>query len=85
MQISDVLFMGSLILLIITCITKGVGKSGVINPGIDATGATTDLQMQHDHKKLIEKQDSVFGRLFRSYLFWISILGIIVSIVLSKI
>lgn len=50
-----------------------------------ASGAATDLQMEHNHKKIIDRQDTIFGRLLRSYLFWISVAGIIVSIVLSKI
>lgn len=49
------------------------------------TGALTDLQMNHDHKKMLEKQNNGLVRLLKSYLFWIPVTGIIVSIVLSKI
>jgi hypothetical protein len=87
-QISDYLFMGSLILLVIAFILYGPGKRGTTavqmnNDGFN--GAITDLQMAQNHKEITTRQDSMLGRILKSYLFWIGIIGIIVSIVLSKI
>ncbi|MDU0204751.1 MULTISPECIES: hypothetical protein [Paenibacillus] len=86
-QISDYLFMGSLIFLVITFMIFFLGSGGMTsyrNVSND-TGALTDLQMNHDHKKMLEKQNNGLVRLLKSYLFWIPVTGIIVSIVLSKI
>ncbi|MBA2937242.1 hypothetical protein HZF08_02910 [Paenibacillus sp. CGMCC 1.16610] len=82
-QISDYLFMGSLLILLISIFVV-TGSRGMTNSS-NATGATTDLQMDHDHKKIMEKQDTMLSKLLKSYLFWIPIVGIIVSIILSKI
>ncbi|MZQ85631.1 hypothetical protein GQF01_26265 [Paenibacillus sp. 5J-6] len=78
-QISDYLFMGSLILLIVTLLLKGVGSTGSSN----ALG-NIDLQMQQNHKNDLDKQDSIFSRIFKSYLIWTSIAGVVLSIVISK-
>jgi hypothetical protein len=86
-QISDYLFMGSLILLIITCLVYGLGRPRGMTNFVDSnmpSGATTDLQMEHNHKELMDRQDSIWVRILKSYLIWIAIIGIIVSIVLSK-
>jgi hypothetical protein len=86
-QISDYLFMGSLILLIITLLLYGAGRRGMtysVHTDMPS-GATTDLQMEHNHKEVINRQDSMLRRILKSYLFWIAIIGIVVSIVLSKI
>ena len=82
-QSSDYLFMGSLLILLIS-IFVATGSRGMTNSS-NATGDTTDLQMDHDHKKIMEKQDTMLSKLLKSYLFWIPIVGIIVSIILSKI
>lgn len=79
-QVSDYLFMGSLILLIVTLLFKGLGSTGASN----ALG-NIDLQMQQNHKNDLIKQDMIISRIFKSYFVWISIAGIIISIVLSKI
>jgi hypothetical protein len=87
-QISDYLFMGSLILLIITCLVYGLGRprgmTNFVNTDMPS-GATTDLQMEHNHNEVMGRQDSVLVRILKSYIIWIAIIGIIVSIVLSKI
>ncbi|MBP1965665.1 hypothetical protein [Paenibacillus aceris] len=79
-QISDYLFMGSLILFIVTLLFKGLGSTGSSNPL-----GNIDLQMQQNHKNDLEKQDSIISRVFKSYLVWISITGIVISIVITKI
>ncbi|MGO4499725.1 hypothetical protein AB4114_27930 [Paenibacillus sp. 2RAB27] len=86
-QASDYLFMGSLIFLVISVLIFFVGSGGMssYNNVSNATGALTDLQMNHDHKKMLDTQNNRLVRLFKSYLFWIPVAGIIVSIVLSKI
>gem|GEM_PF-3580101 len=85
-QISDYLFMGSLTLLIITCFLQGVGLRGFTNMSNTDTmpGAATDLNMEHNHQDLMESQDTFLRRILRSYLFWLSIIGIGGSILLSK-
>ncbi|NEW07217.1 hypothetical protein GK047_14505 [Paenibacillus sp. SYP-B3998] len=84
--ISDYLFMGSLLLLLITFVAKGAlsqGFTGVTS--LDGTsGAATDLNMEHNRKKIFQLQDSLIGRIIKSYLFWISIVGLLVSIVITK-
>lgn len=85
-QISNYLFMGSLLLLNFTCIANGAmsqGFTGVKDPG-SASGAVTDLNMEHDHKQLFQFQDSLVGRILKSYFFWISVSGSIISVVISK-
>ncbi|MFD0697906.1 hypothetical protein ACFQZT_27915 [Paenibacillus sp. GCM10027628] len=84
-QISDYLFMGSLILLVISFFLNGAGLQGFTGTSGDPmSGTVTDLNMEHNQKKLMQRQDSLLGRIIRSYFFWIAILGILVSVVLSK-
>jgi hypothetical protein len=78
-QISDYLFMGSLILLIVTLLLKGLGSTGASN-----NSGNIDLQMLQDHKIDMEKQDNIISKIFKSVFVWISIAGIIISIILSK-
>jgi hypothetical protein len=78
-QISDYLFMGSLILLIVTLLLKGLGSAGASN-----NSGNIDLQLLQDHKNDMEKQDNIINQIFKSVFVWISIVGIIISIVLSK-
>ncbi|MBD0379858.1 hypothetical protein [Paenibacillus sedimenti] len=82
-QVSDYLFMGSLVLLIITFFLHGAGIRGFTDTGA-GSGAATDLNMEHEHQKLMQRQDSLLSRMIRSYFFWIAIAGILVSVVLSK-
>ncbi|NOU77252.1 hypothetical protein GC098_38820 [Paenibacillus sp. LMG 31458] len=85
-QISNYLFMGSLLLLIVTCIAKGALSQGFTSvTGLGGnSGSVTDLNMEHDQKKQFQFQDSLIGRIVKSYFFWISVSGIIISIVISK-
>ncbi|MDR6550779.1 hypothetical protein [Paenibacillus qinlingensis] len=82
-QISDYLFMGSLIFLVITVFLFSSG-SNFFNTW-NTTGAATDLQMNHDHTKMVNAQHSRLVKLFKSYLFWIPVTGMIASVVLSNI
>lgn len=82
-QTSDYLFMGSLIFLVITVLLFSSG-SNYFNTW-NATGAATDLQMNHDHKKMVNAQHSRLVKLLKSYLLWIPVAGMIASVVLSKI
>lgn len=86
-QISNYLFMGSLLLLIITFIAKGTlsqGFTGLITRLDGSSGSATDLIMEDKRKSVFQFQDSIVGRIVKSYLFWISVSGIIISIVISK-
>ncbi|WP_261302503.1 hypothetical protein [Paenibacillus andongensis] len=85
-QISNYLFMGSLLLLIVTCIAKGALSQGFTSvTGLGGiSGSATDLNMEHDQKKQFHFQDSLLGRIVKSYFFWISVLGIIISVIISK-
>lgn len=78
-QISDYLFMASILLLILTLLFKGVGSKGSSN----AMG-NIDLAMQENHGNALKSQDSIIKNIFKSVFVWISILGILVSILLSK-
>ncbi|CAN7727463.1 hypothetical protein [Paenibacillus sp. LjRoot56] len=82
-QISDYLFMGSLIFLLVTVLLFSSG-SNYFNTW-NATGAATDLQMNHDHTKMVNGQHSRLVKLLKSYLLWIPVAGMIASVVLSKI
>lgn len=75
-QISNVLFMGSLGLLVITLIFKGLFRRGFTGFRVDENaGSTTDLHLNHDHKEVIATQDSLLNNILKSSLVWISILG----------
>lgn len=84
--LSDYLFMFSLLLLILSLFLNGVGRRGsgrqpeIENP----SGNITDLQIEHDHPSVLDHQSPLFGRLLHSYLFWISLFGILVSIGISQ-
>lgn len=85
MTLSNNLFLLSLLLLLLSFFVNGVGRRGMTqHPVQNPTGSITDLQLEHDHSKVIETQNSLFGKLVRSYLFWISLCGILVSVILSK-
>lgn len=86
-QISDYLFMGSLILLVLTFVIYGFGIRGMVNSNSSRipSGSITDIQLEHDHNKTVDFQNRVLVRILKSYLFWISVAGILTSIVISKI
>jgi hypothetical protein len=78
--------MGSLLLLIIICIANGAMSQGFTSvTGFGGnSGSVTDLNMEHNQKKQFQFQDSLVGRIVKSYFFWISISGIIISMVISR-
>lgn len=76
--------MGSLILLMVSVVISGIGFQFVnwrsqVNDELE--GETNNSSSRK--KAVIERQDKSLGRVLRSYLFWISIAGILVSIGLS--
>ncbi|MEC0228719.1 MULTISPECIES: hypothetical protein [Paenibacillus] len=84
-SISDKLFMGSLILLMISVVVSGIGFQFInwrsqVNDELDSE--TKDSSSRK--KAVIDRQDKSLSRVLRSYLFWIAIVGILVSIVLSR-
>ncbi|MBD0382603.1 hypothetical protein [Paenibacillus sedimenti] len=85
-SISDKLFMGSLILLMISVIISGIGFQ-FINWRTQVTDETDgETQGSSSRKKaVIERQDKSLRRVYRSYLFWIAVSGILISIGLSYI
>jgi hypothetical protein len=83
-QISNYIFLGSLALLVLTLLVKGLGRRGIQGYRADPnSGATTNLQLQHDHREVIQQQDSLLKSIFKSYFIWISIFGIITAVVIT--
>lgn len=77
--------MGSLILLMISVVVSGIGFQFInwrsqVNDELDSE--TKDSSSRK--KAVIDRQDKSLSRVLRSYLFWIAIVGILVSIVLSR-
>lgn len=83
--VSDYLFMLSLLLMIVALFMNGVGRrsgnkdSEIENP----SGSITDLQSDRGYDPVKEQESSLFGNLRTSYLFWLSLIGLFVSIALS--
>lgn len=82
---SDKLFMGSLILLMVSVVISGIGFQFVnwrsqVTDEID--GETRDSGSRK--KAMIDRQDKSLSRVLRSYLFWIAVAGMLISIGLSK-
>lgn len=84
-SLSDKIFMGSLILLMISVVVSGIGfqfvnwRSQVTD---ELEGETNDSSARK--KAVMDRQDKSLKRVLRSYLFWIAIAGILVSILLSR-
>jgi predicted nucleic acid-binding Zn ribbon protein len=81
--ISDKLFMGSLILLMISMVISGIGFQFVSFRRQAGEDPGEQLGSAERKQSMLEKQDRSLRRFYRSYLFWISIIGIVVSILLS--
>lgn len=84
-SISDKLFMGSLILLMISVVVSGIGFQFVnwrsqVTDELDAETNSSSARK----KAVMERQDKSLKRVLRSYLFWIAIAGMLVSILLSR-
>lgn len=86
-QISDYVFMGSLGFLVVSFMLFSPGSGGRSNyiNTWNATGALNDLQRNHDHTKMAVMQHNWLVGLLKSYLFWIPVSGMAVSVILSKI
>ncbi|TXK77958.1 hypothetical protein FU659_21455 [Paenibacillus sp. N3.4] len=83
-SLSDKIFMFSLILLMVSVVISGIGFQFVnwrsqVTDELD--GETKDSSSRK--KSVIDRQDKSLRRVLRSYLFWISVAGILVSIGLS--
>jgi len=82
--ISDKLFMGSLILLMISVVISGIGFQFInwrTQVQEDEEGVTKGNSARK--KAVMEAQDKSLKRVFRSYLLWIAVAGMLISIVLS--
>ncbi|MDU0205374.1 MULTISPECIES: hypothetical protein [Paenibacillus] len=84
-SISDKLFMGSLILLMISVVVSGIGFQFVnwrsqVTDELDAETNSSSARK----KAVMERQDKSLKRVLRSYLFWIAIAGMLVSVLLSR-
>lgn len=84
-SISDKLFMGSLILLMISVVISGIGFQFAnwrtqVTDELDAETNSSSARK----KAVLERQDKSLKRVLRSYLFWIAIAGMLVSVLLSR-
>jgi hypothetical protein len=84
-SISDKLFMGSLILLMISVVVSGIGFQFVnwrsqVTDELDAETKSSSARK----KAVMDRQDKSLKRVLRSYLFWIAIAGMLVSVLLSR-
>jgi len=84
-SISDKLFMGSLILLMIDVVVSGIGFQFVnwrsqVTDELDEETKTSSARK----KAVMDRQDKSLKRVLRSYLFWIAIAGMLVSVLLSR-
>lgn len=83
-SIADKLFMGSLILMMVSVVISGVGfqfvnwKSQVTDELEEETKTSSNRK-----KSVMDRQDKSLKRIWRSYLFWIALVGMLISIGLS--
>ncbi|MVQ38113.1 hypothetical protein [Paenibacillus anseongensis] len=84
-SISDKLFMGSLILLMISVVVSGIGFQ-FVNWRTQVTDELDEETNSSSARKkaVMERQDKSLKRVVRSYLFWIAIAGMLVSVLLSR-
>ena len=83
-SISDKLFMGSLILLMISVVISGIGFQFINWRTQISDEADGETQGNSSRKRAVmERQDKSLQRVYRFYLFWIAVAGILVSIGLS--
>ncbi|WP_442601427.1 hypothetical protein [Paenibacillus sp. KN14-4R] len=78
-QISNYLFIGSSALLLITILIKGGFTAGV-----SKVFYNVEQKMQQDRLEELEKKDHILSGIYRSIAFWISIAGMILSILIPK-
>jgi hypothetical protein len=82
-SIADKLFMGSLILLMISAVVSGIGfQFASFRSQVDEDPGA---QVKDKNRKQIamDRQDRSLRRFFRSKLMWLSLVGMAVSILLS--
>jgi hypothetical protein len=83
-SIADKVFMGSLILMMVSVVISGVGFQFVnwksqVTDELDAETKTSSNRK----KSVMDRQDKSLKRIGRSYLFWIALTGMLISIGLS--
>jgi hypothetical protein len=82
-SIADKLFMGSLILLMISAVISGIGFQ-FANFRTQADEDPAEQVKDKNRKHIaIDKQDRSLRRFFRSKLMWLSLFGMAISILLS--
>jgi hypothetical protein len=82
-SIADKLFMGSLILLMISAVISGIGFQ-FANFRTQADEDPGEQVRDKNRKQIaVDKQDRSLRRFFRSKLMWLSLVGMAVSILLS--
>ncbi|MBA2944223.1 hypothetical protein HZF08_38765 [Paenibacillus sp. CGMCC 1.16610] len=77
--------MGSLILLMISVVVSGIGFQ-FVNWRTQVTDELDEETNSSSARKkaVMERQDKSLKRVVRSYLFWIAIAGMLVSVLLSR-
>lgn len=83
-SIADKVFMGSLILMMIAVVVSGVGFQFVnwrsqVNDELEEETKTSSSRK----KNVMDRQDKSLKRIGRSYLFWIALAGMLISVGLS--
>ena len=80
-ELSDKLFMISMLLLIISFLAAGFGVPATIMRKRVDDGE--GLNMHKRHAKKFNKQDSAMRNILRSKLFWIAVAGLLLSVLVS--
>jgi hypothetical protein len=83
LTISDKLFMVFLILLMISVVISGVGFQ-FMNWRVEDP-EDNDGEPGSRKKRALDRQDKSLGRFYRSKLVWVSLAGMLISIVMSLI
>lgn len=79
-ELSDKIFMASLLLMIVSMLVSGIALPSVLVRRKTVEDEESELTKT---QKRYKKQDVALQRLAKSKMLWISILGMIVSIILS--
>lgn len=80
-ELSDKLFMISMLLLIISFLAAGFGvPATMMRKKVDDSEG---LNMHKRHAKKFNKQDKAMRGILRSKLFWIAVAGILLSVLVS--
>ncbi|MCL6459631.1 MAG: hypothetical protein K6T85_16665 [Gorillibacterium sp.] len=80
-ELSDKLFLISMLLLIFSFLAAGFGVPATLMRRKQDDGE--GLNMHKRHEKKFNKQDSAMKNIIRSKVFWISVIGMGISVILS--